>query len=605
MILSIFAHILLGAYAWSTHLIFKAPPSAPAENFTLTIVDPDLDNQSRDESTTQSKPWDELDLSADAAPAAAAVERVADNTGPVIARTAPKIDHELTPPSFQAPPLTSMPELPQPVTAEYPTTKNPASNTPDLVEPHQISFRRQRRDELPLVPGPEPGLAERIQTAEQFDAAGRSSPANPEPPRIPDRTQLEALIQKLAAGSFAASRLPEPLEDRRMDVSGNPPSAGQADTPDVAGRKTEVAARRLADGKPIPDLYAGRSREQRQRRARDFGGSPQTEQAVDAALDWLAANQEAAGNWNAARHGAGQEHLILGHDRRGAGAQADTGITGLALLAFLGAGHSHLEGSHRETVQRGLEYLINHQASDGNLAGQARMFAQMYCHAMATLALAEALAITGDHRLHDSVSRAVQYSLAAQNRFAGGWRYHPGDAGDMSQFGWQVMALKSAQLGGIEIPGEASRLMQGFLERCSSGSSGGLAAYQPGQRPNATMTAEALLCRYFLQSSVPVATNTEASRLIMQQLPGTGETNFYFWYYGTLAMFHAGGPDWETWNRQLTRTLGASQQRSGSLAGSWDPAGLWSGYGGRVYSTAIATLCLEVYYRYNRTGIHR
>jgi hypothetical protein len=42
-----------------------------------------------------------------------------------------------------------------------------------------------------------------------------------------------------------------------------------------------------------------------------------------------------------------------------------------------------------------------------------------------------------------------------------------------------------------------------------------------------------------------------------------------------------------------------SQQTSnGSLAGSWSPDGLWGGYGGRIYSTALATMCLEVYYRY-------
>ncbi len=601
VILSVFAHILLGAYAWGTHLIFTVPPRAAAEHFSLTLVDPDVDNQSADEQTTQANPWDELDLSTEASPAAGAAARVATELTPDISRTAPRTDRPVAPPVFQAQVLADVPDRSLPVDAEMLPDRPAATEVRGSVEPRPINFRRQRRDEPTEVTGPTPESARRMDTGPSATASLPVSPPDRGAPRAVDPQQVESLIQNLASGAMSASSLEDPLENSRLPVE---PTAQKFDaSPSTSpGPATEIP-RRLADGKPMPDLYAGRSLEQRQRRAREFGGSPQTEHAVDAALNWLAANQEPAGNWSAARHGAGQEHLILGHDRRGAGAQADTGVTGLALLAFLGAGHSHLEGGHRETVQRGLEFLINHQAADGNLAGQARVFARMYCHAMATLALGEALATTGDRRIRNAVERAVNYSLMSQERTAGGWRYRPGDAGDMSQFGWQVMALKSAQLGGIEIPAEANRLMLGFLQRCSSGSHGGLAAYQPGQRPSASMTAEALLCRHFLQAAVPPATSAEASQLLMHHLPGTAETNFYYWYYGTLALFHAGGPEWDTWNSQLTRTLSDSQQRSGSLAGSWDPAGLWCGYGGRVYSTAIATLCLEVYYRYDRAGM--
>ena len=34
--------------------------------------------------------------------------------------------------------------------------------------------------------------------------------------------------------------------------------------------------------------------------------------------------------------------------------------------------------------------------------------------------------------------------------------------------------------------------------------------------------------------------------------------------------------------------------------GSWDPVGPWGVDGGRVYSTAILAMCLEVYYRYDK-----
>ena len=135
-------------------------------------------------------------------------------------------------------------------------------------------------------------------------------------------------------------------------------------------------------------------------------------------------------------------------------------------------------------------------------------------------------------------------------------------------------------------------------DRCTSGVGGGLASYKPNQGPSTTMTAEALLCRYFLQKSVPQTTVAEATRRISKERPTPNHINLYYWYYGTLAMYHAGGVDWENWNTELKRTLLQTQNRRGNNAGSWSPDGVWGGYGGEVYSTAMATLNLEVYYRY-------
>ena len=88
----------------------------------------------------------------------------------------------------------------------------------------------------------------------------------------------------------------------------------------------------------------------------------------------------------------------------------------------------------------------------------------MYCHAMATCALSEAYAMSrDDRRLQAAVRRAIGYTLRAQDRASGGWRYRPSDPGDTSQLGWQVMALKSGQLAGIEIPEQ-------HAQRASSGS---------------------------------------------------------------------------------------------------------------------------------------
>lgn len=349
---------------------------------------------------------------------------------------------------------------------------------------------------------------------------------------------------------------------------------------------------------PIAEIYSLRNRAQRHLNALKRGGTEGTEASVERALVWLAAHQQTDGRWNPRLTEAGREFQVLGHDRQGAGKDADTALTGLALLALLGAGHDHMQGEYRDNVRRGLEFVMRSQRANGDLAGDASLFAAMYSHGIAALALHEAYALTGDQRLKPFVDRAVAYSLAAQDPRTGGWRYRPGDPGDMSQFGWQVMALKSAQIGGAKIPTSTVERMRFFLDSCTSGQYMGLAAYRPRQSPSPTMTAEALACRYFLGQAVPDRTSSEAIEYIMQQPPGSAEIDYYLWYYATLSLYQHGGPHWEEWNRQLQRQLLGTQIDHGEHAGSWGPNGKWCGYGGRVFSTAMATLSLEVYYRY-------
>jgi hypothetical protein len=383
--------------------------------------------------------------------------------------------------------------------------------------------------------------------------------------------------------------------------------AGAADDSHFVTSARRPAARRLGDGREVPEALQARVASNRLQAAQPFGATAQTETAVAAALDWLAMNQGADGRWDADVHGAGREtRNIMGHDRRDrttgsmAGAQADTAITGLALLAFLGSGETHLSGKHRQQVQLGLEFLLGSQAGDGNLAGNAELFAAMYSHGMATLAVAEAYALSGDDRLLPGLKRAIEFTIAAQHS-AGGWRYRPNepaDPGDMSQFGWQLMALKSADLGGLPIPIATRVRMVRFLQSCSIGNKRGLAGYRPGDRASRTMTAEALVCRYFLESENSQAALDEGAAYVSEERPSQKSPNYYYWYYGTLAMFQRQGVDWQRWNAALQGELLARQRWDSTAAGSYDPDDLWGGYGGRVYSTAMATLCLEVYYRY-------
>jgi hypothetical protein len=410
-------------------------------------------------------------------------------------------------------------------------------------------------------------------------------------PQMLDNKPIESALAQAATTLVATSA-------SAIQRAGDPATAAVASVQTPANELLESTPTSHAVSGPRSRIYALRMSHDHVRVAEQHGGSEETEAAVGAALKFLAENQSVDGRWNPRAFGAGRQSRLDGPDRQGVGSQADTGITGLCLLSLLAAGHTHLEGEYSEQVRHGLEFLLGSQAADGNLSGAATLYERMYCHGMAGFALSEAYAMTGDERLQPAVNAAVQYTLRALRPGAGGWRYQPGEPGDMSQFGWQAMALKSAQLGGIKIPDESRAEMRKFLDSVSSGRQGGLAGYRPGHPATRPMTAEALVCRQFIGQAQDDPKSREAGEFLLKELPGAGERNVYYWYYGTLGMYQLQGEYWRAWNGALQASLLASQRRDGGLAGSWDPDSVWGGYGGRAFSTALSALCLEVYYRF-------
>ena len=218
----------------------------------------------------------------------------------------------------------------------------------------------------------------------------------------------------------------------------------------------------------VAPTYRLRKLSNRKANARQFGGNDSSERAVETSLRWLASVQSRNGSWVAKAFGAGQVKIDeTGVDRDYAGRDADSGVTALAVLAFLGAGYTHEEGQYAENVNRALRWLVNQQRPDGNLGFGAGHFASMYCHGIATYAIAEAYGMQNDPAsntmLRDPLARAVRFILENQNP-DGGWRYVKGQKSDISMFGWQLMALKSAEIAGVAIPREAKSKMVGFLK---------------------------------------------------------------------------------------------------------------------------------------------
>jgi hypothetical protein len=64
-------------------------------------------------------------------------------------------------------------------------------------------------------------------------------------------------------------------------------------------------------------------------------------------------------------------------------------------------------------------------------------------------------------------------------------------------------------------------------------------------------------------------------------------------------MHHMGDKYWDTWNPTMRDFLIRTQEKEGHKTGSWDPEPTdWGKVGGRVYSTSLSVLTLEVYYRH-------
>ncbi len=352
------------------------------------------------------------------------------------------------------------------------------------------------------------------------------------------------------------------------------------------------------------ETYQARTSGQRMATVLKHGGSEESEKAVENSLKWMASIQESDGHWSSARHGGGADKVDpQGQDRGGGGKFADSGISGLVVLSFLGAGYTHERGPYTAEVRKALKWLIAHQSANGYLGGNATRFDQNYCHAIATFALAEAYAMQKNPvefpELKNAVRKGVQMISVLQNE-DGGWRYGKGgesSESDMSMFGWQLMALKSAVNAGIPVPEETRHGMAKFLEARARGKQGGLAGYRITDRPTPAMTAEALFCRQMFAVRTPAASK-EAVAYLRENLPKVTKYDEYYWYYGTLAMHHLQDESWQEWNGALRDMLISLQHQEGPLAGSWDPNGKWAGIGGRLYSTALSTMCLEVYYRY-------
>ncbi len=349
-----------------------------------------------------------------------------------------------------------------------------------------------------------------------------------------------------------------------------------------------------------------RSAESKERLLREYGGSKASEEAVALALQWIVDHQLEDGGWNF-------DHRIGKGDRSspnpGNAVEARAGATAMALLPLLGNGQTHLTGKYKNVVRRGLEYLMARGTpqSSGPVS-YMEPGGTMYSHGLASIVFAEAFAMTEDPLLAPFAQGTIWFIEQAQDPVGGGWRYKLNQAGDTSVVGWQVMAIKSAKLSGIQINKRTYKLIDKFLGNVSV-NNGSIFGYTDAparvDKGRRGVTAIGLLCRMYMgwekdHPGLKAGVQWLSNKVGPDVSKDPNKVNMYYNYYGTQVMKQYGGEEWKKWNAKMRDYLVATQEKKGAAAGSWmfRPQSHSCKKGGRLYCTAMACMTLEVYYRY-------
>lgn len=342
----------------------------------------------------------------------------------------------------------------------------------------------------------------------------------------------------------------------------------------------------IAISKP---MFNGRSGAMKQALLAIYGGTPQTQEAVADGLAWLKRNQRKDGSWS-----------MRGPYTDGAVNENNIAATSMALLAFLGDGHTHLKKSeYSDVVQKGIKFLVGKQDRKGFFAKNTRGHEKMYAQAQASIAVLELYGMTKDSWLRPHAELAVEFAEYSQSPDGGGWRYEPMSDSDTSVTGWYVMALQSARSSGLEVDVDTFVKADAYLDSAASFEDAAY-GYQARSAPSAAMTAEGLLCRQYIGWKRNNPAMFRGINALLEDSPfSMKDRDVYYWYYATQVMHHFGGSPWREWNELMRVQLPKAQVHGGREDGSWAPQqDRWGRNSGRLYTTCLSIYCLEVYYRH-------
>jgi hypothetical protein len=467
-----------------------------------------------------------------------------------------------------------------------------------------------------------------------------------DPVKQPDAKTIERTIEPKIELNVREDEHPAPIPLVATTPEERDASEDPVEAPEAKGVVTAVATADAGGSGAFLISGAGASASGRQglrnggskhRAIAKGGGTPGSEAGVDAALRWFKRHQSANGMWDVEHYQLNCNEMPKcepGSANESGGSDANVAMTGYAVLCFLGAGYDHrTPNKFKVTIQKGLDYLRSVQKPDG------LMGSRNYEHAVGTMALCEAYAMSNDPDLRVPAQNGLKMVLARQNKdakaadaqYAGlGWDYvePKPERNDSSVSGWNVMALKSGLAAGLNV-GNGMEGARKWLERAWKAANKDAARITdpytaissfpytwdatsdqvqidpPGSQNHDMAPVGALCATYLGHHAGDPMLESLCNHIMQYQLPTSYPCNTYYLYYDTMAVFQAGGERWAKWNGTVRDMLVNAQRKGeGCYDGSWN----WEGtkfHGnshGRILSTAYCCLCLEVYYIWARQG---
>ncbi|MEX0671162.1 MAG: hypothetical protein WD060_11965 [Pirellulales bacterium] len=401
------------------------------------------------------------------------------------------------------------------------------------------------------------------------------------------------------------------MADTGSVVSGAGRRRGASDDPGLPQRIAAAALPAEGRVRDVAEAFAqrtaGASGAARTEKVADREVAQRAKVVVDRGLEFLARSQQADGRWRLGVFSGATPADVPK-------LESDTAATGLALLSFMGAGHDHFDGRYRDTVRRGLEFLLAIQKPDGDLFLPAddlsNSCAWLYSHGIASIAICEAVGMTGDPLVKPAAEQACRFIATSQHPQLGGWRYTPRSDADLSVSGWMLVAVRAGDLAGVKTDPATLPGVRRLLEAAAARDDATRYAYNPRKQDQrrsrlstACMTAVGGLMRLHTGDRSGDPRVAAAARVLAAIEPSYGSAaekarDSYLWYYASQVLVHTGGAEWNRWYGQLVEVLADNQELSGPKAGSWDPLlpvpDRWGEYGGRVYVTTLHLLALEV-----------
>ena len=251
--------------------------------------------------------------------------------------------------------------------------------------------------------------------------------------------------------------------------------------------------------------------------------------------------------------------------------------TSIALLAFLGAGNTHLGGPYQEVVYRGLEHLkeildLELRELNRDIPDFTSTFSgNLYGYGITALVMAEAFGMTGDPDLERYVNALSKFLTECQH-VLGGWRYNPNVPGDITVTGWQIVALKSCQITGAPVASDIFDQADKFLDSltptvASPRGRAQVVANKIGDKvgdqtrycylatkKNATecTSAVGLLCRLYTgwNSNDPRLLQGVEKLLSEKNSPRVRALQLYRNFYLAQILLHINHPKWKAWNQK-------------------------------------------------------